>query len=152
MIAQLFTSIKAHSLSLLAWTAVFIAPIQAAILAIGALIAVDFATGIWCSIRAKRPVTSAGMRSTATKMAAYSVAIVSSHLMQLYFIHNVVPLVQIIAGYLAATEFKSILENVHILTGVNLWTQVKDVFARPADKVGRAQTEQVAPEKKDEAA
>lgn len=122
------------------WFAIIIAPIQASMAAVCALVLCDLATGVWASIKRGEKFTSWGMRKTASKILAYELAIVLAYVMESAFLPSL-PVVKGIAGFIAATEFKSNLENLSRITGLDLWQAIR----------GFIQGSKFNPEKKDAA-
>jgi len=102
------------------WVSVFLAPIKPLMIAIGVLIAIDLILGIWAAIKSGEKITSRGISRTIAKIIAYNLAIISSHIMESYFAQGI-PIVKIISGLIAITEFKSILENTTRMTGIDFW-------------------------------
>jgi len=112
-----------------AWVGVFLAPVKPLMIAIGALIVIDLILGVWAALKSKEKITSRGLSRTIAKVIAYQLAIISSHIMETYFAQGV-PIVKIVSGLIAVTEFKSILENVNKMTGVNIWESIIARFTR----------------------
>jgi len=104
----------------LTWIGVFIAPVKPLMVAIGTLIIIDLVLGVWAAVKKKEKITSRGLSRTITKLVTYQLAIISSLIMESYFAAGI-PIVKIISGLIAITEFKSILENTTRLTGINFW-------------------------------
>lgn len=106
-----------------AWLGVFLAPVKAIMLAVSALIIFDLISGIWASLKSGRKITSNGIRRTVTKTLAYQATIITSLIMEQYFIPGV-PVIRVVAAMIAVTEFKSFLENTAEITGLDLWSEV----------------------------
>ena len=58
-------------------------------------------------------------------MIFYGIAIILSRVMEVAFI-DWLPIAQLTAGYIALVEFKSNLENIAEITGVDVWVFLKD--------------------------
>jgi hypothetical protein len=101
------------------WIGVMLVPIQATMFSIGALIILDLVTGIWASVRRNEKISSYGIRRTVSKTLAYELAIIASYIMEQQFLLGI-PVVRVVAGLIAATEFKSLLENITSITGLDL--------------------------------
>jgi hypothetical protein len=112
--------LKSHLVPLALSLAAIFAPVRTVLLAAGALIALDFVTGVYVAIRRKEPVTSAKMKATIAKMLAYETLVCVSYLMQHYLMGDLIPVVNLAGTYIAATEGKSVLENVEGATGVSV--------------------------------
>ena len=117
----------------LAMLSAFIMPIYQFLLIVGALVAADFATGAWKAVKNNVKFTSGGMKRTVEKTALYFVAIIASYGVEWVFISGgpqpwKYGLTYVAAGFIAATELKSILENVGEATGIGIWERVKSVL------------------------
>lgn len=117
----------------LTWTGVFLAPIKPLMIAIGALIIIDLMLGIWAALRSKEKITSRRLSRTITKCMAYQLAIISSHIMESYFAQGI-PIVKIVSGLIAITEFKSILENTTRMTGIDFWRSLIEKMTKTLPK------------------
>jgi phage-related holin len=95
------------------------------------LVIIDMGTGIMAAKYRKEPITSKGMRRTVTKIMLYSVAIISAQGMQLVFLTPAgidAHLPFVVAGLVALTEFKSLLENVEAVTQVPFIARITEVL------------------------
>jgi DNA integrity scanning protein DisA with diadenylate cyclase activity len=111
----------------------FFAPITWSIVGIGVLVFADVFTGIAAAKNRGERIHSKGMSRTIGKMLYYTIAIVLSRVMELTFI-SWLPIAQLTSGYIAVVEFKSNLENIAQITGVDVWNHLKDKFE---DNFGR---------------
>lgn len=93
---------------------------------IGLFILFDFITGIWKAKKLDIPITSKKMRNTIGKGCAYMIAILVAHLFELTFSAGVIPLMKIVAFFIASAEIKSIYENLGTVSGLDFWTYIKD--------------------------
>ena len=98
----------------------FFAPITAAIIGLAVLIFADVITGCKAAKVRGEEIRSNRMARTVSKIIFYSIAIILSRVMEVAFI-DFIPLAQITAGYIAIVEFKSNLENIASITGVDVW-------------------------------
>lgn len=105
----------------------FFAPITWSIIGIGVLVFADVFTGISAAKKRGERIHSKGMSRTVGKMLYYTIAIVLSRVMELAFIPWL-PVAQLTAGYVAVVEFKSNMENIAQITGVDVWNHLKDRF------------------------
>lgn len=103
-----------------------LAPIKAIMLAAFALIMIDLVTGLWRAKKTGELVTSSGIRRTITKIVAYELALVAGLIMEHYLLGDSVPVIKLVAGLIAMTEGKSVLENLSEITGVDLVKAVMD--------------------------
>lgn len=91
------------------------------------LVCADLITGIWASVKRGEKFTSWGLRKTASKVLAYELAVVLAFVIESNFL-TFLPLVKTIAGFIAATEGKSGLENLSKITGIDLWSSIRNAI------------------------
>lgn len=127
---------KQHLLHLaLAITAVF-APEAAAIGTVLVLIGADLVTGLLAARKSGQPITSAGLRRTITKVFIYEAALMAAYLAQKYLMEDALPLAKIVSSFIGLTEFKSISENLNILSGNSLLSSLIDKLGSVNEKGG----------------
>ena len=88
----------------------------------------DFISGVWAARKKGHKITSQGFRKTITKFVFYSLAIICSVVLQDMFTKEMFPNLDIVywmAGFICLTEFKSIIENIGVITEINLWDAIK---------------------------
>jgi len=95
-----------------------LAPIKAVILTVGCLILADFLTGVFKAWRKKDPITSNKMKRTVAKMVMYQTAVITGFLLETYILDGI-PVTKLVAGIIGIVEFKSVLENIEAVTGIN---------------------------------
>lgn len=122
------------ALKALALLLVFVAPIQAILIATLALIGADTITGVWASLKEKQRITSHKLRRTVAKSLAYMLGIVVAHIIEQYMIEGI-PIVKTVGGLIAITEAKSIFENLYRITGVNFWQVLLDKLQGTSIKI-----------------
>jgi phage-related holin len=98
----------------------FFAPITASLIGLGVLIFADVITGCKAAKVRGEEIRSNRMARTVSKIIFYSIAIILSRVMEVVFI-DFIPLAQMTAGYIAIVEFKSNMENIASITGVDVW-------------------------------
>ena len=103
----------------------FFAPIYAALIGIGVLIFADVLTGMKAAAKRGERLHSRKMSTTINKMIFYVIAILLARVMEVSFI-DWLPVAQLTAGYIAVVEFKSNMENIAEITGVDIWNHLKD--------------------------
>lgn len=107
----------------------YFSPISSLLLSLLVLILVDWGTGVWAAYKTKIPITSFKLRRTLTKLVVYGLALITglifekelvkyfgevlSNILGTEFQENSLPIVKIIALYIGATEFQSIIENLN---------------------------------------
>ena len=110
----------------------FQAPVQPFLILVVVLVGVDLYTGIKAAKHAgryKNSKASEGWRRTVNKIVLYFIAILLSEGFVQVFAEGVPyfpPLTYIVAFYICSIEFKSNLENISEVTGVDLWLAVRD--------------------------
>lgn len=109
--------------TLISLLAVF-APIQPMLLVTGFLIFADLLSGILAAKKRKETINSAGFRRTISKILVYNLAVISGFLVETYMISDLLPISKLIAGVIALTELRSILENLNCINGVDLFKTV----------------------------
>lgn len=96
------------------------APIKATLIVVMVLAGVDLFTGIRVSKKRRRKITSAGLKRTVVKVMVYELVVMLGFLVQQYMTGDVVPVVQVLAGFIGLTELKSVMENLEAVTGMPL--------------------------------
>jgi phage-related holin len=95
------------------------------------LVLCDFITGVAAARHRKEELRSRGFMRSVYKIALYCIAILLSHGMTMVFFAPKgisFDLVWVVAGLIGLTEFKSNLENVATVTGVDAWARVAEVI------------------------
>lgn len=108
------------------------------------LVFVDFLTGIRAAKARKELITSGGMKRTIEKITLYFAAIMLSEGMSKVFFAGA-PITYVVATYIALTEFKSNIENISTVTGIDLWKKIVSKIGLEKWLGGKA--EEVLPEK-----
>jgi len=98
----------------------FFAPITAAMFGLAILIFADVITGCKAAQLRGEEIKSNRMARTVSKIIFYSIAIILSRVMEVSFMEWL-PIAKLTAGYIAVVEFKSNMENIASITGVDIW-------------------------------
>ena len=104
---------------------IYFQPIWISLLIIGVFIAFDVVTALMRAYKNGIPIRSKRLRDTIGKGTAYMIALMVSHMFQLHFM-PIVPILQIVAVFIATAELKSIMENLGDVTGLDFWTLIKE--------------------------
>ena len=117
------------------WAAgiILLSPIKAALCAIIFIVLVDLILGI---IRAKKQqikITSNKLRRTLIKLLCYLLVFIVSYVLELYLI-PFIELSKIVASFIGLVEFKSILENLNIISGGKVWKAILHRLSGPSMK------------------
>ena len=99
---------------------------------------IDFITGILASKKLKIPVRSKNMRATVTKFLCYFITIVLAFFIQKEIIkYEWFEIMNVVAGLITLAEFKSITENMEVLTGNKIFTKIfktiSDIFKKKTE-------------------
>jgi len=111
------------------WLLALLAPVHAVMITMVFLIVVDFITGLYASYKDKITISSERIGHTISKFFIYNLVILASYFLEKYIV-NEVPFLKIIAGFIAITEIKSILENFNRIYGVNVFKALINVLKK----------------------
>lgn len=113
-----FKNILTLVVKLLLLILALLAPVKQIILATLFLVFVDFVTGVLAARVKRHKITSARMSQTIGKILVYITTIIVVHIVNEYMLFgsDVLPLEGFVAGFIALTELKSILENLDTAT------------------------------------
>jgi phage-related holin len=105
----------------------YFSPIQALFHVILFFIVVDWITGVYSSYKCNVQITSFKLRATIEKFVFYNIAVMITFVFQkeLFFNFN---LANIVAGYIAVTELKSIFENIFKITKLDILSAILQSF------------------------
>ncbi len=120
--------------SLLLATAAVLAPIRAVVIATVVLVFIDLITGIMAAKKQGKKITSSGFNRTIAKLFLYQTAILMAFLVQQYFTGDTFPASKIVSALIGLTELSSVLENINILSGTNLFKVVLARISRESKK------------------
>ncbi len=120
----------------LSWGAVigvlvaFFAPVVGFLVFTLALVVCDTVTGIMAARKRKEKINSRGLRRTTEKFVVYALAIGLAHGFIETFEVPLLPLTYIVSGWIALHELKSNFENIQEVSGLDLWSKIKDVLPK----------------------
>ncbi len=100
------------------WLLTLLSPVNGVMVTMVFLILVDFITGAYAAIKNHIPIRSSRIGHTISKFFIYNLVILAAFFLEKHIV-NEVPFLKIIAGFIAITEIKSILENYNKIYGVN---------------------------------
>lgn len=141
MKTQLFiltTKLQTYSAQLMAIVSSFFLPIVGILILIGVSVIVDTITGIWKSYKLKTKVTSRRLSAIISKILLYEVTVMLFYLIDYYIINDIVLVffsvellvTKILALVLVSIEVISINENIKSVNGLDIWSSLKNLFAR----------------------
>lgn len=111
---------KKYLLLAIPYLTFFFSPIAIILFTTGALVFADLFTGVFAARKRGEEIHSKKMARSISKIIFYFLAIILSRLMELAFFPQI-PIANITAGYIALIEFKSNIENIGVITGIDLW-------------------------------
>ncbi len=120
----LLNSFSGAYLEVCAFLALFFAPINASLLAIGFLIMADTFTGIWAANKQGDKIDSRKAGRIISKLILYPASIIISQVAQQYLAPDI-PWTKVTTGIIATIEVKSNFENISIILGYDLWSRIK---------------------------
>ena len=85
------------------------------------LLIVDMITGIWKALKVGEPITAAKIGLTVTKMVLYMFGIVCAYVVQHNIALEAIKVMLIFSTLISVREFKSIIENIEVITGAKIW-------------------------------
>lgn len=135
-------------LTVLAWLFTFISPVTPFIICVGLFVFADLYTGLKAAKKRNEEIRSKGLRRTIGKITQYSLAIILSHVLTVVFLPSV-PIAVVTSFYIALVEFKSNIENISYLTGLDIWRALVErlpTFGK--GNLSKSQIEEITKKKK----
>ena len=127
MIVETLKQLCLYLLKIFAFLLIYITPIHQILITVYLLLSFDLVSGITKAVKLKQKITAAKLKLSVIKFVYYSLAIIAAFQIDTAMIHpDSLLLTRIIAGYITWVEFQSLIENVSIITGRNIWIEVKD--------------------------
>lgn len=113
------------------------APLKPVLLTVGVLVFADLGTGIAAAKKCGEKVTSSGLKRTVLKIMIYEGAIGLSFLVHQYLTGDLLPADKILAALIGMTELQSVMENLHIVYGGNVFTVLANKIAATEERQER---------------
>jgi len=134
----LTTKLKLYSMQLFAIVSSFFLPISGILILIGVSVIVDTITGVWKSKKLGTPITSRKLSAVISKILLYEVTVMLFYLIDYFIINDIVltffsvelMITKILALVLVSIEVISLNENIKAVKGIDIWTSLKNLFAR----------------------
>ena len=134
----LTTKLQTYSIQLMAIVSSFFLPISGILILIGVSVILDTITGIWKSYKLQTKVTSRKLSAVISKILLYEVTVMLFYLIDYYILNDIVLTffsvslltTKILALVLVSIEVISINENVKKVKGLDIWSSLKNLFAR----------------------
>lgn len=111
------------------WCLVFMLPTGKAMLGLTVLASINAITGVWKAKHKDEDFRWLTLLNSFFKLVAYQMAIAVTYITETIFF-NGLPLTQVVAGIMAAKELQSSLDNLHTVTGLDLWTNIKTLVSK----------------------
>ena len=105
----------------------FITPIVPFVATSAGLVLIDLITGIWAARKRGEVIRSKNLGKTVQKFLVYFLAMLAAEGMRITFLPSA-PFTYVVALGICLTEFQSLIENVEAITGVNLWSRLKQLI------------------------
>lgn len=134
----LFTKLKLNALQMSAIVFSFFLPISGILVLIAFAIFLDTITGIWKSLKLKKPITSRGLSQIVSKILLYEFTVMLFYCIDKFLVSDIVAqffsidmlTTKILSLVLVSIEVVSINENYKAVRGVDLWDALKNLFRR----------------------
>lgn len=110
----------------------FLLPVKPFVMAVYALLIADMILGIWASRVYKESFTARKLGRSIGKFVTYSLAIILAQIMVNTFFDGAVVLgsmTYVVALFICSIEFRSALENIALISGVELWATVSSFLS-----------------------
>lgn len=134
----LLTKIKLNLSKLMAIIFSFFLPIVGILILIGAAVLLDTVTGIWKSRKLKQPITSRKLSAIMSKILLYEATVILFYLIDYFLVNEIMYsffsiemlVTKVLALTLVSIEVVSINENYKAIYGKDIWSALKNLFAR----------------------
>ncbi len=121
---------------IVAYTITFLSPTGPWLAAIGFFVIADMILAIIIAYRQPGGISnikSRKLRNTITKFVVYAIAVITAHIIEVKFIPGMM-VTELVSGLIAASEIKSIDENIEKITGKSLFKSIIAKFAPKGKK------------------
>lgn len=134
----LITKIKLNLSKLMAIIFSFFLPIVGILILIGAAVLLDTLSGIYKSRKLKKPITSRKLSAIMSKILLYEATVILFYLIDYFLVNEIVYsffsidmlVTKVLALTLVSIEVVSINENYKAIYGKDIWSALKNLFAR----------------------
>jgi phage-related holin len=123
-------AVESFGIKLVAGVLLFLAPIQASVITVFALVVVDLVFGLIAAKKAGKKIESRKLAHTPLKFLVYFASITVVYAADTY-IGLAVPATKIVTGIIGATEVLSLLEKAEMITGAPIFQKLRDLL-KPA--------------------
>ena len=134
----LTTKLQTYSTKLMAIICSFFLPIVGILILIACSVLLDTITGIWKAKKLKQPITSRRLSSIISKILLYEATVILFYLIDYFLVNEIVYsffsiemlVTKVLALTLVSIEVVSINENYKAIYGKDIWSALKNLFAR----------------------
>jgi hypothetical protein len=131
---QILNILNAHDnvdffMKFVLWFLAILVPLYDVAGALSVLIIIDLITGIIASIKKSVPFQWSKIINTFTKLIIYSLILLAAWVIESKIIPSI-PFMRLVAGFLALTELRSILENFKDIFGIDAWNYIRAAIKR----------------------
>lgn len=105
----------------------YFSPVKSIFLAIIFLIFIDLITGIYAAVKYREHFQARKLRYTVEKFVFYGLAIIVAYVFQREFAFDL-NITQIVGGYIALTEIKSIYENIYRVIKIDIIQKIYEMI------------------------
>jgi len=92
-------------------------PIRPALISVMALPIADLILALIGAVKAKRLITSSGIKRTVGKILMYEFTTILAFVVEMYLLSSFIPVIKIVTGLIGMTELKSCLEHLNEING-----------------------------------
>jgi hypothetical protein len=109
---------------------IFFSPIGWLVAGVGVMVAFDWIAGVAAAKKKGNKIVSGGFYRTFIKFTLYAIGIVATRMLEILMRDKIaIPFASLLAGFILLIEYKSVMENISIAIGVDLWDWIKDKIA-----------------------
>jgi phage-related holin len=131
---QILNILNAHDnvdffMKFVLWFLAILVPLYDVAGALSVLIIIDLITGIIASIKQSVRFQWSKIINTFTKLIIYSLILLAAWVIESKIIPSI-PFMRLVAGFLALTELRSILENFKDIFGIDAWNYIRAAIKR----------------------
>ena len=109
---------------------IFFSPIGWLVAGVGVMVAFDWIAGVAAAKKKGNKIVSGGFYRTFIKFTLYAIGIVATRMLEILMRDKIsIPFASLLAGFILIIEYKSVMENISIAIGVDLWDWIKDKIA-----------------------
>lgn len=96
------------------------APLKPVLIAVFALVMLDFILGVLAARKRQEAITSSGFKRTVIKLFVFQSAIIAAFVTEVYLTGDLAPVQKIVSCFIGLTELTSIAENLNEISGGSL--------------------------------